>query len=289
MLSRIVKSGFDQGCFIRPTDGQLLDVTTQAEILDVHSERGGQRYDVEDPYGLNPIDMAPVDGTDPGYVIISQRCDLVKCLRDEPFVELARATYITDRALISQAKKNSPQIIFLAEDGNGAWVFDLRRRALLPKHCLDDFEVVLPVAKGRDRKDLAQRIGRRYSRNAVPDDIVVGFQAPLAKWVEGSRERIKQSGIFAELLVWRDEESEGSLVFVAIIDGPEADEAIAQPIFESWIHSIKEKVDFPISPRSSVLSADSIPLGLWKDAYKLDLTSNSRGPKASEDAALPFE
>ena len=288
LLNKIVLEGFDQGCFLRPEAEDLIEVSEQAEILNVCADRARASYSEEDPFAESPVVESSIEGLDSGFVIVSQRCDLVRCLRDEPLVELAQADHNEDRAVISIASKNSPRLLHLADSQDGAWIVDLRKRAAIPKVLLPKHEVVLPIPAGRARRDFAQRIGRRYSRKAIPDDIAMGFQSPVAKWVRSSNERVKQSHLFSELLTYRDEDEDNTLVFIGLV-ADSVDHTMAQAIFERWVAELKPKVKFKIADESSTMSAESMPLAMWKDAYKLDLHENSRGPKATEDTALAIE
>jgi len=239
VLDRILASGIDQGAFVRPPQHQLAVVADErlARLLRDVSARASCSPGVEDPFFDRDPPQGPIDGDEPGWVVLTQRCDLIRAYRIEPLVELARAEPVTDRDILDQARSNSPRYIVLAERPDGAWVIDLRRRAWLPKHLLPDQDAVQPLATARARKRLRLRLGQRYWRDPVPDDIVRDVQRPLREALRRSRTRVRLGGYFSDWLGVRD----GDKVLVLAIVGALAKVKTAarprQPSTSSWTSS----------------------------------------------------
>lgn len=286
VLNRILTRGYDQGCFLRPPAGSLLSVSTAAlhTALEALSDRDGTEPSEADPFESEPVPAGAINGSGEGQVVLTQRCDLVRGFCDEPLIELARASLVEEHAVITAAKQNSPRLIHLCDHANGAWVIDLRNRSVLAKHHLIEHEVVLPVAPGRPRRDLALRLHRRYSRDAIPDDIVREFQRPLVEWLRDKKARRRKTELFSEFLVQRS--PDGALLVLGVI-GADRSRVDAEKAFRELMEGFAQKTAMTIAPESDAVTEDDLPLGLWKRAHKLDLDQLSRGSKASKESAEP--
>ena len=152
----------------------------------------------------------------PGLGQVTQRCDLVRGFDREPLVELAAVQLVTDAEEVSAAKSNSPRLVHLVDGTDGAaWVIDLRVRAWLPKHLLPAQDTVQPIPTIRARKRFRLRVGQRYWRDPVPDDLVTTLQHPLKTVLKQGTERVRLSGFFSDWIGIR----QGSLVLVLAIIG----------------------------------------------------------------------
>jgi hypothetical protein len=130
-LDRILAAGIDQGWFLRAGEDELV-IPSPAEAEHLH-RLAAQREPVhpaeQDPWATRPPPAEAIPGTESGWVVLTQRCDLIRNYRLEPLVEVARATLL-DGATAAAAKSNSPRLIAFAEAENGAvWAADLRQRA----------------------------------------------------------------------------------------------------------------------------------------------------------------
>jgi hypothetical protein len=285
VLDRILASGIDQGSFLRPPENQLAVLSDEqlGRLLEDVSGRSACGPSIEDPFAGQDPPAAAIDGDGPGWVVLTQRCDLVRDYKVEPLVELACAELVTDLDIIAQARSNSPRYVFLAERGDGAWVVDLRRRAWLPKYLLPGQRAVQPLATARARKRFRLRLGQRYWRDPVPDDIVRDVQRPLRDALRGGRDRVRLGGYFSEWLGMRD----GDKVLVLAILGDGKDRREAEAAFEELLAKLKPEVRERLAPESSVVSVDDISLGLWLDAFKFDFDDISYGRRADDDHATP--
>jgi hypothetical protein len=285
VLDRILASGVDQGCFVRPSPDQLAAVDHERleRLLDDVSTRPASCPSIDDPYTDHDPPSAGIDGDEPGWVVLTQRCDLIRAYQVEPLVELARVTPVTDERILQQARSNSPRYIALAERPGGAWVIDLRRRGWLPKHLLPDLEVVQPVPDARALKRLRLRLGQRYWRDPVPDDIVRDVQHPLRDALRGSRARVTRASYFSEWLGLRDDDK----VLVLPVLGQGKNRREAEAAFDEVVADLAPDVRERLAPESSVVSVDDISFGLWLDAFKFDFDEISYGRRADADHATP--
>jgi hypothetical protein len=285
VLDRILASGVDQGSFLRPSQDQLvvLDDEGLGRLLEDVSTRRPCSPSIEDPFADRDRPAAAIDGDKPGWVVLTQRCDLIRAYQVEPLVELARAEPVTDDRILEQARSNSPRYVFLAERPDGAWVIDLRRRAWLPKHLLADQSAVQPLTNARAVKRLRLRLGQRYWRDPVPDDIVRDVQRPLRDALRRSRARVRLAGHFTEWLGVRD----GDKVLVLAILGEDKDRREAETAFDDLLANLPPEVRARLAPESAVVDVNDISFGLWLDSFKFDFDEISFGRRAAEDHATP--
>jgi hypothetical protein len=190
LLDAILTRGYDQGCFLRPDMLDLLPASdptaTDAVLAALAARQLAPSASAADPFEHDALAAQELGEVEPGFIVLTQRCDLVRSLAVEPFVELAAVEVVRDKDRISVAKRNSPRSIFIAEHPDGAWVPDLRRRAVLAKDRLPAYAARQLVAEGSPHKRLKLRVGQRYSRDALPTDLVERLQRPLVKLLRKS-------------------------------------------------------------------------------------------------------
>jgi len=223
-------------------------------------------------------------GEAPGWVVITQRCDLIRSLHDEPFVEIARVAFETDANLVQSAKRNSSRFLFIAAVAGGAWVADLRHQALLAKDQLPATPALNPVPAGTDRRRLKLRIGQRYSRDALPTDLVEAVQKPILKVLKKSGPR-KASESFSEWLVFR---SGDKVVIQAVFDLSRISQAAADDAYNEIEKAFGQELLALIDEKDSgAVSLQGISLWRYFYGFKMDLDEVSYGSKASPDATKP--
>lgn len=288
MLELILDGGFDQGCFVRPDPDDLIRCTPAEldEQLALLSRRPPQHPRIEDRFERSPLDDSPIEGDDPGFAILSGRCDLIRSICDEPFVELASVRRYTERELIDAARMGSPRRFLLAHDDDGAWIVDFRSRSLLPKHLLPGLgPPVLPLPEGRARRRFADRIGRRHSRQPVPTDIVDAVQRPLANYLKGSNKRRRQMEPFTDILATRD----GDAIRLLGLMGSNVSRATATASFHEILAGFQSRAGMQIAPESTAVTPTDLPLAIWfsGDTFRLDMDQLTWSSKASEQAAEP--
>lgn len=288
-LVEVLSSGVDQGWFLRCEDDSLL-CPTPAEMgrfLDTMDKRPPVTLTAPDPWADGGPRAQPIDGDEPGWVVLTQRCDLVRALRVEPLVEVARAVRIEGDA-VAAAKAGSPRFVaFAPAEGGGVWAADLRQRASMPKPQLLQASPIPAIDGERMRKQFRLRLGQRYARDAVPTDLVDTFQRPLRDAVKRSRPRIAQLGSFTLWLGLRSGDGR-VIVYAVAAAGREADAEEDWRELMAWLEEKRPEVHALIEPEESgAYTADDLPLGLWLDAFKLDFDEISYSSRAGDDHAPP--
>src|SRR5579871_5496545 len=88
----ILESGWDQGCFL--TDDEAGLAVAPREWIEGCADRS-KSEDIGDGADPHPHGLPHADpSADEGWIVITQRCDLLRELRREPLVELARCRLV---------------------------------------------------------------------------------------------------------------------------------------------------------------------------------------------------
>jgi hypothetical protein len=287
LLDDIKTRGYDQGSFLRPAPDQLLPVS-DPDVTDAIFKAVAGRPSCEaaahDPFENVPVEAVPIPGTEPGYVVATQRCDLVRPLVTEPLVELLYTELWHEKERIDGAKKLSSRFIHIADrEEGGAWVADLRRRATLAKDCLNKHDPVLAIDAVRMRKRFKLRLGQRYTRDALPRDVADQL-APLLKFLRKNATNMKLTEPFIDLLAFR---KEGKVEVLAICpagtDQRAADDAwqeLEDALPDDYVHE-------NLHEASRALPMEEVSIVFLLDGWTLDAGDISVNRKASEEHAEP--
>lgn len=304
LLRKLTEQGWDAGCWIRVPPESLV-IATQGEMqqfLQGLSGRGGKREAVVDPFP-NGRDHDPVEGTDPCYVVVSQRCDIVGLLKAEPLIELAPAHYCEVKGTIKTTWKNSPREFPLDPRAEATHVVDLRYRFYIPKLDLVD----LPARQGlpadepeyQVRQRFVLRTAQRYTRAAVPDHLS-NVAKELKAILKGDDET---NALFSEWAFFHGNRREDKPGLVAIYvsniaEGLDRDQAAAEEdrireaaenkfenILEALSDDAKAELDMDDDHRTRAVSETDYTVALWRLSWKLEWDDLSFTGDA--DAAIP--
>ena len=147
-------------------------------------------------------------------VVVTQACDIVKKPEVEPYVEVARAFWTNDKALIRDASNNSVRNFCLqrraapegqSEEGlivDATFRIHIRKEGLLAVKSERGFAANDHIGPARFRRWL----GARYNRQPIPDHLVDAVQRPV---VEGLR-RLKPDDV-----LWRVLDGIGEILYYA--------------------------------------------------------------------------
>src|SRR5262249_12215244 len=132
-----------------------------------------------------------------------------------------------------QARINSTRTVGVADDERGLWTADLRSRAWLPKHLARGCDSRPLIGSATALKRFRHRLGGRYWRDAVPDDLREAFSAPMSKaFRKGAKNGLLRH--FSMLLGRRVEDQ----VLVLAVIGPNSDEDAAVRDWEQAMHEL---------------------------------------------------
>lgn len=292
LLDEILQKGWDQGCLVKlgpDREPPSLSPAAVQELVRQLQTREVCYPAVADPFETDALACGDPGDLRDGYVVLAQRCDLIKGVAVEPLVAVGRAHRTPDAALISSARAaTSATHLHLANAPEGeAWLLDLRVAGYIPKTWLADIDPVHLVDPGLRRRLFARGLGNRSARAPVPNEIVDGLQRPLRDWLYQSATRRKLCEPFSDLLLLPAPADEWALLAVYDID---VDSELATQNFDELFAAIREKVpSFPLSEEDSdAIPIDQITALDFLSAHRLDFDKVSFGSKSpSGDHAEP--
>ncbi len=292
ILDKILAQGIDQGWFIRPDTSHLVTATSEefAAFLEGCAERPECKASMSDPWMTADPGTEAIHGEAPGYVVLTQRCDLIRGFDREPLVELAAVRLVTNPKDIREASKNSPRFIQLADAvGGGAWVVDLRLRAWIPKHLFVESDATYPLETPRARKRFRLRVGQRYWRDPVPDDVDGGLQRPLMKVLDKLAAQGSPTRRGALMSEWMGVRTTTGIALYAIIEDAK-DRRAAEDAFRAAIDALPEDAKALIDEEASdVFALNEISFGAWLEAFKFSFDSLTyTRPSSASDAEPRF-
>jgi hypothetical protein len=281
LLNAILVGGYDQGCFLRPGDAALLPLApaVTTAVMTAMAERDIKAEPTaDDPFEGTRLLTGEIVGDGPGFVVLTQRCDLVRGLMLEPFVELAHVERTANEDLISQAKRNSPRFIHLADCPDAtAWVADLRQRAVLAKDHLAELPSVQPLVDEVAYRRFKLRVGQRYSRDALPTRLVRDVQRPLQQFFRKPA-NMGLAAVFTEFLVF---EKDGQAQVVPII-GPGEDRHQAEDAWADIESRLPADLVTHMHDASNPLPIEDVNFWRYLTGWKLDLDEVTYHRKAGD-------
>ena len=292
--------GFEPGCWLRIDDADLTtdagDVRALLEGLDAMERLSIGA--VEEFEGEHPWDP-PTDG-EPAWIIISQTCDLVRDVRDEPLVQLALLRLADDGVDLASQWRNSNRWVPLDPTGEGSrYLVDLRVQAFAPKHLIAPLDVrqAIPAnsdfVKRRPRTRFCKRVGERYSRMGIPTAIVTAVCVPIQA-AAGKKKGLRQKldAAFSEWLLMPPENEGDPLVLFAVTPhASDTDEFFqAEDLFvEEFLAGLPQEVLSRLDEeRCAVIALDDLRVPQWIAAWRLDLDFLTYGSKGEQDSPEPL-
>jgi hypothetical protein len=124
-------------------------------------------------------------------IVASQTCDIQKSSMQEPYIEVIRGFWTSDRSIMHQAGKNSSRLFLMqsrtrSSESKDALVADATVRIQIEKAAL----LALTPQYGFKENDkvtsakFSNWLARRYNRPALPDAIVDAIQKPIVKAID---------------------------------------------------------------------------------------------------------
>lgn len=141
-----------------------------APATDVSSELNGETIYAEEAF--------------PGLVVVTQTCDIVRNMKDRPFVEVSPLVEVAPDAYIQVQKRAKPQFAAIPSLAGQHLVADLDRVMTIEKPVLLEFNRVEGCRNADERRRFAQALARKRARAAFPDE--------FGKYVSPLRDRFKK-------------------------------------------------------------------------------------------------
>jgi hypothetical protein len=148
---------------------------------DLNEYRQGDVLDLTQVPVVTGDGMVRQEPTPHGVVVVTQTCDLV--LRARPTFHVARVVVLEEAKAKPARSGRQPNLVHIPELGSQSFA-DLSFMATLDKSVLSEVSPQHGVLQIDDVRRFGQRVGRRFSRFAFPDEVVPWIR-PLQKLVEG--------------------------------------------------------------------------------------------------------
>lgn len=124
-------------------------------------------------------------------IVASQTCDIQRSSEQEPYIEVIRGFWTSDRGTIHQAGKNSSRLFLMQrrQDSDGkekALIADATVRIQIEKAAL---LTLTPRSSFKENDRItsykfSEWLAKRYNRPAIPDAIVNAVQKPVVKAID---------------------------------------------------------------------------------------------------------
>jgi hypothetical protein len=306
LLKGLTESGWEAGCWVRPPSEQILTATHQevGDFLEqLRSRKGFGREPIDDPFP-NGLPHEPIEGEEPCYVVLTQRCDIVGLLKVEPLVELAPASICRSKERIANAWRNSPRDFPIDPRADESFLLDLRYRFFMSKLDLAELtpKQALPEEESeyKIRQRFVLRTGQRYTRAAVPDMLVEKVVGPLRDLVNGDKEA---NELFMEWSLFhgghREQKPGVHAVYKLNIDETldeveqarmeeeirERAEDKFQELIEALPEEAKAALDLDDDHRTQAVAETDLTVARWRLSWKLEWDDESFS--GDTDAATP--
>lgn len=283
LVDALILDGWEQGCWLDETVAKhSLNAEQQRTLFEVTAQRPGVHRELAlAGQGHEIPETLPQDSKelpDVLWLVVTQRCDLIKGLRHEPTVALIRTTKWTAQAAKDKTRR-SPYLYTVRQHDGSAWVADFRETIVVPKavltkyrarQCLDDGTAV--------RRRFALAYAQRTWRRPVPTDIQQKVQQPLQEMRKRWRETFYR--YISDILVEIEERTGKYIVYAVIGDGedyggesPEDLEVLVARFFDETVleYLSTKSGDMISQEKSVVIPAEQLTMTQVFNTYKLDL------------------
>lgn len=218
-------------------------------------------------------------------IVASQTCDIQRSVMQEPYIEVIRGFWTSDRAIMHQAGKNSSRLFLMQRNSNSyageqALIADATIHLQIEKVSFLAFKPGNSF-KENDRatpRKFSEWLARRYNRPALPDTIVNAIQKPVVKGIDKlpTSDRIhnildgideilfiptnEHAPFLVDMIFLRDERSDAPHV---------SDEDAAR--LGNWISDLLEKGKQAQLMHWEILGRKEISVYDYSNAYELPL------------------
>jgi len=288
LIDALILRGWEQGCWLDDSvaahslnarqQRALFAATAERPVVHREQHLAAQGHSIPETLPQNPDQPDDI-----AWVIVTQRCDLIKGLRHEPTVALVRATRWTVQE--AKEKQRTPYLYTVRTQGDSAWVADFREMITIPKAVLREYQPRQCLGDGmKPRRRFALAYAQRTWRRPVPTDIQQKVQAPLINMRKRWRDEFYKH--ISDILIDVAEHT-GKLVVYAVIGDDQDDEGESlgdleirlSRFFDETVlaYLVQQSGDIFDDDASAVIPAEQLTMTRVFRTYKLDLNYLSSG------------
>ncbi len=231
-----------------------------------------------------PLDLQVVAVDAPGFMLVSQTCDIVRSCAHRPYVEVCPLQPIPADKVAHVRGGRMTRYLWSPALGADLLAADLDHVTTLEKAALVRFAADRTPINGTDAeaRALASALGRKRSRAALPDDFVALMQ-PLQSRISEKHNKLTEEGAFlramAEIRVQPLQGWAAELVDVElflILDPAAAVPEKADERLDALLKLVKASGRFQ-SVEARIVTLDSITAATYVASDRLDLEGLSEG------------
>ncbi len=175
-----------QGDVILDSDLAFIHIARLSQPLTDQANLAAQELPAEE----GDSDLAPVFTQPPGFILLTQTCDIVRDCKKRPYIELAPLVEMPEQEVEHIRRLKYPCFAYVPALAARRLVADLDRTFTVEKAVLTPLTRLPGFADGQEASDFAEALSRKRSRFAFPDD----FHTVLKKFTKRFQDRAgKQS------------------------------------------------------------------------------------------------
>ncbi|WP_045441377.1 hypothetical protein [Picosynechococcus sp. NKBG042902] len=129
----------------------------------------------------------------PGFVVITQTCDIVRSCKERPFIEVSPLFEVDPQRLLEIQKARRPQYTYIPGVAELNLVADLDRVMTVEKAVVAEWKRQQGCRDDEEIRALGQALARKRVRFAFPDDFV-GFVSELQKRIKNKHNKSSNEG-----------------------------------------------------------------------------------------------
>lgn len=243
----------------------------------------------------NPVTEASVDNADgdfelvateeEGLAVLTQTCDIVRELKNQPYLELCPLVKVSEDQVAQVSKGLRPRYAFIPGVADQCLVADLSRVMTVEKPVASSWERVQGCFTAKEQATFAQDIARKRQRFAFPDDFTIfagRFLSHLRKKHEKKSDAGKVLRNLREIRVqatpsWDAEEVELFFLFIRL-EETELPEIMFATQVEAWLKKLP--VGGRYKAEGSVFELEDLTAADYVTSQRLDLDYLSSHGKA---------
>ncbi|MBI3042748.1 MAG: hypothetical protein HYY78_07975 [Betaproteobacteria bacterium] len=146
---------------------------------------------VSEPSEAEPVSLLEVEV--PGFVVVTQSCDIVRRYQDRPFVVVAPLAKVSDSDFPMVAKGYRPQFAAIPGLSTEKLVADLDRVMTVDKRVVATWQLVRGCRNDTEARDFAKAVARKHARFAFPNDFNE-FATELTSRIKEKHEKASPEG-----------------------------------------------------------------------------------------------
>lgn len=219
-----------------------------------------------------------VESEFPGFVVLTQTCDIVRDCTDRPFVEIAPLLEIVEPGKLHNIERaRMPRFAYIPALADRSLVVDLDRVMTIEKSVMAGWQRIPGCRNDIERRRLAEALKRKRSRFAFPNDFTT-LAKKLQKRIDDKHDKNSVEGealgVLREIRVaaapsWEASKIELFFFFIRDSDRTDFEGTAWHDLQNKWLALVPDSGRFSVN--GSVVTYDDLTARDYIDSDPLDL------------------